>query len=243
VIPVAEIAEKEKSLGFERVELLAGSTFQDCSTVIVVPTRGMIHHRVVAAWDNLMAPMNQRRVKVYAVGDEVGRAYNQMIEHILRDPTLSKFKYILSLEDDNLPPPDAMLKLAESIELGPFDAVGGLYFTKGDFNMPMAYGDPKEYTEKGIMDFKPRNVVRALESGNVCEVNGIAMGCSLWRMDLFRDLEPPWFVTVAEYMPERGGAVQKTQDLYFCERMRRKGKRLAVDLRVSHLDVETNVVY
>ena len=37
---------------------------------------------------------------------------------------------MLTLEDDNLPPPDGLLRLYESIEAGPYDAVGGLYWTR-----------------------------------------------------------------------------------------------------------------
>lgn len=242
--PVEEVVRREQAgLGFDRVELLAGATFKDATTIIVVPTRGLIHTQVIQAWDCMLAPMNQRRVKLYAKGFEVGDAYNKMIRMILDNPHLSTYRYVLSLEDDNLPPPDAHMKLIESIELGPFDAVGGLYFTKGDVNMPMAYGDPKK-VEPGSMDFAPRDVVEASKTGNVVEVNGVGMGCTLWRMDLFREFSPPWFVTVCELIDGKGG-VGITQDLYFCERIRRAGKRIAVDLRVKvgHMDVETEIIY
>ena len=99
--------------------------------LVIVPTRGMIHHRVVTAWQNLIAPMNQKRAFLFVSGDEVGKAYDRMIQHALDHEQLRGFKYVLTLEDDNLPPPDAHVRLLESIELGPFDAVSGLYWTKG----------------------------------------------------------------------------------------------------------------
>lgn len=246
MLDVDEAIARDKTLGFERVEKLPGSTFKDCSTVIVVPTRGKIHHRVVQSWDGLVAPMNQKRVKVYAVGDEVGHAYNRLVETVLGDPNLSSYKYLLTLEDDNLPPPDAHVRLLEAIDVGPFDAVSGIYFTKGGYNMPQAYGDPREFERTGVVAFQPRDVVRVLQAGhNMVEVNGIGMGCALWRMDVFRKLPPPWFVTVNDVFPERRAIEAKTQDLYFCERMRLAGMRIAVDLRVrvGHIDTETNVVY
>lgn len=244
-LDVAHIIERERMQGFELVEMLPGSSFKDSSTVIVVPTRGTgINHRVVASWENMIAPMNQRRAKLYAVGHEVGRAYEDMIRFVLAHPVLSKFKYVMTLEDDNIPPPDAQIKLLDSIDYGPLDAVSGLYFTKGALNMPMAFGNPRSWLESGIMDFKPRDVVKALDTGNVIEVNGIAMGCAVWRMELFREFPPPWFVTVNEYIPFQGTACV-TQDLYFCERLRKGGKRIGVDLRVAvgHLDVETGELY
>ena len=130
-----------------------------------------------------------------------------------------------------------------SIEEFKFDAVSGLYFTKGDFNMPMAYGDPDTFRTTGVLDFKPRNINDALKRGQVMEVNGIAMGCSLYRMDLFREIPKPWFVTLSDMTPE--GPKAYTQDLYFCERARRMGKRFGVDMRVKvgHLDINTDFVY
>lgn len=231
-------------LGFRRVEDGSAAMFRDASTVLVVPTRGTLHYKVVGAIEAVIAPMNQKRAKLYAVGMEVGAAYNALIKNVLADPNLSKWKYIMTLEDDNLPPPDAHIRLLESIEGGHFDAVSGIYFTKGDINMPQAYGDPHEYARTGELNFRPRDIRECLTAGQVMPVNGIAMGCALWRMDLFRELEPPWFVTVADFVPEKG--IQCfTQDLYFCERACRKGKRFAVDMRVrvGHLDTETEIVY
>lgn len=245
--PVNQVAEQLGSagLGFERVQVLPGTTYHEASTVVVIPTRGMIHHRVVAAWQSLIAPMNQKRALLFAAGDEVGRAYDHLIKAILENPQFKDWKYILTLEDDNLPPPDAHIRLLESIEMAPkLDAVSGIYFTKGDFNMPMAYGDPAQYARTGVLDFRPRNVRDALDAGRVMPVNGIAMGCALWRLELFRQMAPPWFVTTADVVDGKG--VQAfTQDLFFCQRACQAGKRFGVDMRVrvGHLDVSTGIVY
>lgn len=244
--PIADVlsAMDKPGLGFDRVEHIAGSTYKDSSTVIVIPTRGMIHHRVVSAWQGLIAPMNQKRAILFASGHEVGQAYNAMIQMILAHPELSKWRYVLTLEDDNIPPQDAHLRLLESIEWGGYDAVSGLYFTKGEVNMPMAYGDPEEYARTGQLGFAPRDVKSALAAGQIMKVNGIAMGCALWRMDLFRQIPAPWYVTLNDLVPGQG-VVGMTQDLRLCAEARRAGKTFAVDLRVKvgHLDVTSGVVY
>ncbi len=241
----AEVAvTKMEGLGFDRIELVHGSTYKDSSTLIVIPTRGQIDSQVVHSWQSLISPMNQRRAIFFARGHEVGTAYNALIQMALDNPELSKWKYVLTLEDDNLVPADAHIRLLESIEAGPFDAVGGLYFTKGEINMPMAYGDPQEYARTGVLDFRPRDIVQAVQQGNVVEVCGIAMGCSLYRMDLFRKFAAPWFVTVADIIPDKGPACF-TQDLSFCERAKKAGARFAVDCRVKvgHLDISSGLVY
>jgi hypothetical protein len=245
-VPVVDIVVKMQSpgLGFDRVELLSGSTFKDASMVVVIPTRGMIHWRAVNALQGLIYPMNQKRAMFFAAGDEVGRAYDKMIKAVLAHEELKKYKYVLTLEDDNIPPPDAVIRLLESIEDHSFDAVSGLYFTKGEFNMPMAYGDARSIQQRGEVDFAPIDIRAALRAGHVAEVNGIAMGCGLWRMELFRELPSPWFVTVADVIPEKG-PMCFTQDLFFCRAARLRGKRFGVDLRVKvgHLDVGSGQVF
>ena len=232
-------------LGEARVRTLPGSTYKDNSTVVIIPSRDdLFHLQVVSAWQGLIAPMNQKRAWLYCIGDEVGVAYNRMVTDILANPELSKWKYILTLESDNLPPPDAHIRLLETIERFKLDAVSGIYFTKGDVNMPMAYGDPREFERTGVLDFMPRDVAACMASGGVMEVNGIACGCSLYRMDIFREVPQPWFVTVSDVI-EGQGPMGFTQDLWFCKAARARGKRFAVDMRVKvgHLDLATGIVY
>ena len=247
---------RHPGLGFERVEHLPGTTYKDNSTVIVIPTRGkyknaagqeiegLIASKVVSAWQGLISPMNQKRAMLFASGHEVGQAYDAMIKMILEHPELKNWKYVMTLEDDNIPPPDAHIRLLETIEWGSYDAVSGLYFTKGEVNMPMAYGDPDEYARTGALDFRPRDIREALAAGQVMRVNGIAMGCALWRMSLFREIPPPWYVTMNDLIPGKG-VVGMTQDLAACQKMVLAGKRLAVDMRVKvgHLDIGSGVVY
>ena len=231
--------------GFDRIEEVHGSTYRDCSTVIIVPSRDdKFHWRVVQAWQNLIAPMNTRRGFFFVVGDEVGKAYNNTIKNILADPNLSTWKYVLTLETDNLPPPDAHIRLIEAIEEFALDGVGGIYFTKGEIQRPMAYGSPEEFRRTGVLDFRPLDIRDALNKGRVIEVNGIAMGCSLYRMELFRQIPEPWFVTVNDIV-EGKGAQGFTQDLFFAQKAKLAGKRFGVDLRVKvgHLDLASGVVY
>lgn len=251
LLDMAEVAQRLSSrdhsgsmLGFDRVMTIEGSTYRDQSTVVIMPSRDpKIHYRVVTALHGMIAPMNQKRAIMFCVGDEVGIAYNTLVASILAHPDLSKWKYVMTIEADNLVPHDAHKRLLESIEFGKYDGVSGLYFTKGEINMPMAYGDPARFAATGELEFGVRNVVDALKAGQVMDVNGIAMGCALFRMDLFRQIKPPWFMTVDDVID--GRPVGFTQDLYFCKQARMAGHRFAVDCRVKvgHLDLATGEVY
>lgn len=217
----------------ERLE--KGKQYRDLSTICVVPTRGLIPARVVESWMGLMTPMNNAFVRIFVSGMEVGDAYNAAIETILSHEQLSKFKYLLTLEEDNAPPPDGLLKLYESID--EYKAVGGLYWTKGEGGQPMIYGDPK-----GLLTFQPQQV----RPETVQECNGLGMGFTLFDMDLFRDKEvpKPWFRTIQEWSPEKGAAAG-TQDLYFFGNIRKLGYRVAADTRVKvgHYDIEGNMMW
>ena len=236
---------KKLGLGFERIQHIQGSTFKDNSTIIIVPEKTpYFHHRWIQNFQGLIAPMNTARPTLFVINEEVGHAYTNTIKSILDNPQLSKFKYIMTIESDNLPPPDAHIRLLETIEWGNYDAVSGIYFTKGEINMPQCYGDPEAYKRTGMMEFRPRDIRAALSNGTVMECLGIAMGCALWRIELFKQIEPPWFVTVNDIVPGKGASCF-TQDLHFCQRAVAAGKRLAVDFRVKvgHMDLNTGIVY
>jgi hypothetical protein len=218
-----------------RERLQRGKAYRNLATVMVVPTRGVIPARVVESWMGLMTPMNHPFVRMFVSGMEVGDAYNVAVESILAHPMLSTFPYLLTVEEDNIPPPDGLLRLYESID--EFDIVAGLYWTKGEGGQPMIYGDPK-----AIVGFAPQvPIVDAVQ-----ECNGTGMGFTLWRMDLFRDerIPRPWFKTVQEWSPDRGAAMG-TQDLYFMGNARKVGRRIASDnrVRVGHYDHASDIVW
>lgn len=205
----------------------SSSAWKKLDTIMLVPAGGSVPTKVVASWLNLYPPPNNQFYRMFALGIEVGEAYSQAIEGILAHPQLSQFKYILTVEHDNIPPPDGLVKLLEKIEAHPeYDCIGGLYFTKGELGVPQIWGDPRDAT-----NFRPQ-VPRV---GELVECCGTGMGFNLWRLDMFRDpdLRKPWFKTQTE-----GGV--STQDLYFWSDARRHGYRCAVDcsVLVGHYDLE-----
>lgn len=213
--------------------LAKGKQYRDLSTVCVVPTRGVIAARVVESWMGLMTPMNNPFVRIFVQKAEVGEAYNAAVELILDQ--LPQFKYMLTLEEDNMPPPDGLLKLHESID--GYAAVGGLYWTKGEGGQPMIYGDPT-----GVLSFQPQiPIPDALQ-----ECNGLGMGFTLFDMSVFRDekIPKPWFKTVQEWSPEKGGAAG-TQDLYFYGNARKAGYKIASDnrVKVGHYDLGEDQIW
>lgn len=206
---------------------IKGNTYRDLSTVILIVTKGMIPARVVQAWMSLIHPPNQRTQRVVIEGHEVGVGYNEGIKAILGDPHLRTFKYVFTLEEDNLPPPDALLRLYESIDA--YDVIGGLYWMKAEGGVPVCFGDPKS------SDFNVRPVVPP--PNTVMPVTMVGLGCTLWRTDVFRQVPEPWFRTVVDYDEATGGKCM-TQDVPFFEAAWKRQLRVGVDsrIKVGHID-------
>jgi len=199
-----------------------------------MPTRGVIPAKVVQSLLNLSVPMNQKFLRIFVEKMEVADAYNQAIEMILANEELSKWKYVLTCEEDNLPPCDGLLKLYESMDK--FDVVSGLYFVKGENGAAMIYGDPQ------IM---PRNYIPQIPViDSIQQCNGIGMGFALFKLDIFKKVPKPWFKTMQEYTPGQGMRAA-TQDLYFCDQAAKAGARFAVDtrIRVGHLDFASDTIW
>jgi len=232
------------NLGLHNADLAAtierlnkGKAYRDLSTIIICPTRGMISDRVVQSWMGMIRPMNQKVIgPIFIRGYEVGEAYNMGIQMVLQNPELSTWKYILTIEEDNIPPPDGLLKLYESIDA--YDVVGGLYWTKGEGGQPMIYGDPAVQP----VNFFPQ----VPQADTIQPANGLGMGFNLWKIDMFKDdkLPKPWFKTLNEFVPGVG-ARSYTQDLYFFENAGKLGYKFACDtrVRVGHFDAAMDIVW
>jgi hypothetical protein len=212
-------------------------TYQDLSTIIICPTRGQIPAKVVQSWMGMIRPMNQKVIgPLFAIKYEVGEAYNQVISSILANPELASFKYILTIEEDNMPPPDGLMRLYEGMDQ--YDVIGGLYWTKGEEGQPMIYGNPQVF---------PRNFMPQIPLENQLQpANGLGMGFNLFKMDIFKDDRLPkgnWFKTLQEFIPGQGVRMM-TQDLYFYEEAS-KYYRFACDTRikVGHYSLSEDIIW
>jgi hypothetical protein len=225
-----DLGAHNRDLEASAQRLKESKAYKDLSTVCIRPTRGMISAKVVQSWENMQTPMNGKFMRMTPVAMEVGDAYNHCVQMCLEHPELSKWKYVLTLEEDNVVPWDGFLRLVAAIEESKYDAIGALYWTKGEQGQPMIYGDPSE-----PVNFRPQLPI----PDTLQECHGLGMGFTIFRMSVFKKLPPPWFVTVQE---EHG---MGTQDLYAFSKMRAAGMRVACDTRikVGHYDANEDVTW
>jgi hypothetical protein len=157
----------------------------------------------------------------------------QVIEH----PELSGWEYILTVEHDNVPPADGVMRLVRQMEAHPeLACIGGLYWTKGEGGVPQIWGD----TADPVLNFRPQPP----QPDALVECCGTGMGFNLWRIAMFKDdkLRRPWFKTMAA---DDGNSGMCTQDLHFWSDARKHGYRCAVDcsVLVGHHDHGSGITW
>lgn len=215
---------------------------------IGIPTFGMVHAFFMARVMNLRLPANIVVRWIYCVGKEVGDARNEIVGRALEsDAGDLRCKAVLFLDDDVLVHPDCLLKLWNHNR----PIVSGLYYTKTTVPTPLALHDEGQGT------------ARSWRPGELLEVAGHGMGCTLIDAEVFRTMRdagglgvdphgyPAWFKTIRDQGLTLPGAAQKTfnqtEDMYFLTRARELGFQPAVDTSAQtfawHLDTKRMCFY
>lgn len=211
--------------------VIEGGTWKKQRIVVILPSSDLIPAKVALSHWSLAFPPNQAVHRHLALGSEVGEAYSTAISEILAHPDLSQWEYILTIESDNMPPSDGVIKLIKQMEAHPeLACIGGLYWCKGEGGCAHIWGeiaDPQ-------VNYRPQPP----RAGELVECYGTSMGFNLWRMSMFKDdrLRKPWFKT----LDGSEGSGIGTQDLYFWNDARKYGYRCGVDcsVLVGHYDHE-----
>lgn len=221
-----------KDLQKTSARILKGGSWKKQRICVIIPAADTIPAKVALSHWNLAFPPNNGVVRILAQGMEVGDAYSQAIENVLATPDLKDWEYLLTIEHDNCPPADGVVKLIEQMENHPeYACIGGLYFTKGDGGVAQIWGDIKD----PVVNYRPQPPDL---NGGLVECYGTGMGFNLWRMKMFKDtkIEKPWFKT----LNGKDGLGVGTQDLTFWSKARKYGYRCAIDcsVKVGHYDLK-----
>lgn len=220
--------EHNQDVAKASARLMRGGSWKKQRIVVVLPAADSIPAKVALSHWNMAFPPNNGVVRILAQGMEVGEAYTSAIEGVLAHPDLSQWEFVLTIEHDNCPPSDGVMRLVEQMEAHPeLACIGGLYFTKGVGGVAQIWGDVKD----PIVNFRPQ---LPDTNGGLVECCGTGMGFNLFRLSMFKDkqLRRPWFKTQT-----KDGVA--TQDLYFWSDARKYGYRCAIDcaVKVGHYDL------
>lgn len=181
--------------------------------LFAVPITGRpIPPDVMFAYHAMACPMNYNFYHLQLRGMEVGEARNVFADHA----TANECKYIFFWDEDVACPPHSIPELVYKMEHHPEAAIiGGVYCLKREPAEPLLFrgnGNGPYWNWK---------------AGEFFEVSGIGMGCTLVRVEVFKDLKKPWFKTEFNYermLDGQAGLETWTEDLWFCQRVTDTGK-------------------
>ncbi len=165
---------------------------------------------------HLVEVIRATRAEIVAIGAVermfADRARNKLVEDALElEPT-----HIFFLDDDTLPPPDAIDRLLSCKKR----IVSGLYFGRHD---------PKPIAFERLSDGRYTSIVR----NGLFKADAVGLGCLLVEADVFRAMPLPWFSLSHD----------KDEGIYWCEKVRDMGAEIWVDSTVvcGHIGAPTVV--
>lgn len=177
----------------------------------------------------LHPPMCYNVVTCHTWKAPIAEARNYFAEQAIAN----KAKYLFMLDEDVVAPGHTLRQLIYQAENRPEAMViGGIYCHKSPPAMPMVF---RGMGAGPYMDWK---------AGELFEVDGIAMGCTLIKTEVFQHLPKPWFRTIDNLDPYWDGITKAevwTEDLYFSDLVRKAGYKIYADGAVlcEHWDYNT----
>lgn len=142
--------------------------------------------------------------------------------------------YVLMIDNDVTPPKDSIPILTEELKevtLGYYahrdtdnvyrgrTCVCRLYDDEGNsyFNYPLE----SEYTAEELIQLRENGTYKI-------QIHGGGMGCAFINTDMFRRLKYPWY----DWVNYKGGGML-SEDLYFCEQLKKAGIPIYSDTRLA----------
>lgn len=138
----------------------------------------------------------------YCTQGNIACMRNEVVKHFLED----KYSHLLFLDSDMIFPDDTIQRLLSWKK----DIVSGIYSFKTQPPKPV---------------FSPKQ--GACIDNGLLEVEVAGAGCLMIKKDVFKTLEPPYF------LEESDGSDRIGEDVYFCRKAREAGYKVFIDWNVG----------
>lgn len=136
----------------------------------------------------------------------------------------SDFEYFWLVNDDQLYPPDTLLRLLAHRK----DVVGPLCLLKAHPHQPILY---TKHFASGLRSYR---CLRPRERGLITE-HGLSIGGGgmLLHRRVLEAIPDPWWTVTTKQNPDTGIYEQTSEDFDFCDRVEAAGFRVCCDLDIS----------
>jgi len=178
--------------------------------LIAIPTSREIDIQCAAS---LIGMKRKGKIGVFAPQSySIDASRNLIVEHALK----IGYDYILWVDSDMILPKNTLLKLLADGK----DIVSGVYSYKlihADTAVAKRFVKEEDDTYEDV----PLKEIR--ETKELMQIDGVGFGCVLTKADVFRKIEPPWFV----YDKDLG------EDIYFCRKAQKAGFEIFLNPQIK----------
>lgn len=178
---------------------------------IAFPSRGSCNPAFAHALKLMAIPRDFNTYEVlYIAGADCAVSRNKLA-------SAARGEYIFFVDDDVLPPPNAIVKLYEHKK----DFITGLYFARQRPHYPQIHTLTKDDERRcdSVIDYPKDKLI---------EVDACAAGCMLIKRKVFEKLKQPYF----HYIPATETEPKMGEDFFFCKKLREAGIKIYCDTSV-----------
>lgn len=203
------------------------------TVAICVPSRGQIHARIVE-WLLSFKAESFDPIFIFVIGLEMPECREVLVDRYLQ----TSADYLFFLDDDTLPPIDAIEKLLEVDQ----DIATGITWNKkqlDEHNKPMiGYQNPIN----GLVQWSMSWVYP-----DIFEIDACGLSNCLVKRKVLEGLEKPRFAWNWKFKTPQGGEtdVYQGEDIFFCLKAKSAGFKVYCnsDVRCQHIDIATGLDY
>jgi len=145
-----------------------------------IPSTGKIRFEFYIAMRSLLYPSNWGVSYTHPIGFDVATSRNMIIEAAL---DRGDVEWVFFVDHDVLLPEKTPYILRAHMTSGKYPIISGLYYTKSSTPEPLIY---RMGADGPYYDWEPGDLVWASVMG---------MGLCMIHMSVFKNMQPPWFVT------------------------------------------------
>ena len=187
-----------------------------------VPSAGFIRNSLfLDFYGQLEKPAGTLITSTHGASPANGR--NMMIQAAIEQ----KCTHILFMDDDMAPQKDSLMKLLAH----DLDIVGGLYLMRNYPHFPLAFDEAWE-------DGQNRHLLLSPETHGLIEVTNTGLGFCLFKIDVFKKMEGPFWIRLGEIQPDGW-----CDDIGFFNRARKAGFKIFVDTNVTIGHLSQMILY
>ena len=206
---------------------------QNIGLLKVLPTSGrLMVPEMVIALSAQMDPTHMTSGYLCIKGAPIDKARELAAEKALE----AKAKYLWFVDDDTVPPPNAVKRLIYVLDNYPDVMVcGGIYVTR-DPDVPQ----PLVFRGMGNGSYWRWKV------GDVFEVTGMGAGCMMINCEIFKKIPKPWFPwPTSDSTDPKIPSTSVSEDISFCNAVQEAGYKVFAHGGVlcDHWDAATGKVY